>query len=174
MFDKLTYKQKLIGLIVIAILLFVTANKRSFSVTKQAYHQVKDLKSKLSYVNETTASVSQMQAELQLYDKVIGVQGVEPEEIQQKILDFSTRFDAIKVYSIEEIHVAEGNGFMIMTNQLTVEGSFNALSEMMYEFEKEFQFSNIVSMSFIKEKAYQTQREKLRAKVIFQNYEKIK
>lgn len=174
MFENLSYKQKLIGITVIAVLLFITANKRSYQVTKQAYNQVKDLETKLAYVNASTSNVSQMQYELELYDKVIGVQGVEPEEIQQRILDFTTAYNDVKVLRLEEIHLAESNGFNIMTNQMILEGDFNALTHIIYEFEKKFEFSNIVSVSFLKEKEYQTRKTKLRVKVIFQNYEKVK
>lgn len=172
MFENFTYKQKLFGLIIVAILLFITANKRSFQVTRRAYNQVDDLQKKLEYVNASTTSLSQMQSELNLYDKIIGKQGVGPEEVQQKILDFTTTFANIKVSGMEEIHTAESNGFNIITNQLVLEGDYNSLIEILYEFEKSFHFSNIVNISFLKEKEYKTRKNKLRVKIIFQNYEK--
>ncbi|GAA4272063.1 hypothetical protein U6A24_11190 [Aquimarina gracilis] len=172
MFANLTYKQKLLGLVVLGVLLFFAANKRSFKITKQAYNQVKQLEDKLNYVNASTTDIGETQAELSFYDKIIGKQGVEPEEIQQEILDFATQYDQVLVYNLDEIHLAESNGFSIISNQLTLEGDFNALLEVVYAFEKEFKFSNIVSVSFVKEKEYQTRKNKLRVKIIFQNYEK--
>lgn len=172
MFANLTYKQKLIGLIVIGILLFLAANKRSFKVTRQAYDQVQQLEDKLEYVNSSTTDVTQTQVELKFYDKIIGKQGIEPEEIQQQILDFTSSYDNVYVFNLDEIHIAESNGFNVISNQLVLEGNFNALLDIVYAFEREFKFSNIVSISFIKEKEFQTRKNKLRVKIIFQNYEK--
>ncbi len=172
MFANLTYKQKLIGLIAIGILLFMAANKRSFKITRHAYDQVRELEDKLEYVNSSTTDVTQTQTELKFYDKIIGKQGVEPEEIQQQILDFASTYDNVYVFNLDEIHIAESNGFNVISNQLTLEGDFNGLLEIVYAFEKEFKFSNIVSISFVKEKEFQTRKNKLRVKIIFQNYEK--
>ncbi|WP_159025829.1 hypothetical protein [Aquimarina sp. Aq78] len=172
MFANLTYKQKLIGLIAIGILLFMAANKRSFKITRQAYDQVQELEDKLEYVNSSTTDVTQTQVELKFYDKIIGKQGIEPEEIQQQILDFTSSYDNVYVFNLDEIHIAESNGFNVISNQLTLEGDFNALLEIVYAFEREFKFSNIVSISFTKEKEFQTRKNKLRVKIIFQNYEK--
>ncbi len=172
MFANLTYKQKLLGLMVVGVLLFFAANKRSFKVTRQAYNQVRQLEDKLNYVNSSTTDIGQTQVELQFYDKIIGEQGVAPEEIQQQILDFATKYERVLVYNLDEIHIAESNGFSVISNQLTLEGDFNSLLDAVYAFEKEFRFSNIVSVSFVKEKEYQTRKNKLRVKIIFQNYEK--
>ena len=68
--------------------------------------------------------------------------------------------------------MAESNGFNVISNQLILEGNFNSLLEIVYAFEREFKFSNIVSISFVKEKEFQTRKDKLRVKIIFQNYEK--
>ncbi|MBP2832827.1 hypothetical protein J8281_11580 [Aquimarina sp. U1-2] len=172
MFANLTNKQKLLGILVLGVLLFLAANKRSYQVTRQAYHQVKELENKLSYVNSTTTDISRTQAELEFYDKIIGKQGVTPEEIQQEILDFATIYDQVTVSNLDEIHLAESNGFSIISNQLILEGDFYSLLEVVYEFEKKFKFSNIVSISFVKEKEYRTRKNKLTVKIIFQNYEK--
>ena len=172
MFANLTYKQKLIGLGCLAILLFLAANKKSFKLTKHAYEQVQQLENKLDYVHASTVDSKVTYKQLNFYDKIIGKQGVTPEEIQQQILDFTTGFTAINVFNLEEIHLAESNGFDIISNQLILEGDYNSLLEIVYEFEKKFKFSNIVSVSFTKEKEYRTRKSKLRVKIIFQNYEK--
>ena len=173
MFENFTYKQKLIGLGVLTVLLFFVANKRSFNITKQAYKQAKELNEKFDYVSKSSANVLEIQDELALYDKIIGIKGVAPEDVQQNILDFTTSFAEINVFGMEEIHFAESNGFTIITNQLILEGEYNNLIEVIYEFEKKFEYSNVVSVSFLKEREYKTRKNKLRVKIIFQNYEKI-
>jgi len=170
-FENLTYKQKIIGLAVLAVLLFLAANKRSFRITRQAYNQVSSLEEKLEYVNSSTSNVQQIQQELDLYDKIIGVQGLDAESVRQNILDFTTSSSEVSVWDMEEIHIAQSNGFKLFTHQLTLEGDYNALIDMIYKFEKEFKFSSIISVGFYKEKEYRSRKSKLRAKIIFQNYE---
>ncbi|WAC02704.1 hypothetical protein N7U66_03260 [Lacinutrix neustonica] len=134
--------------------MFFAANKRSFTITKQAYTQIGELKEKLNYVNASTGNIGQLERELKLYDRIIGIQGMEPEIVQQSILNFTTSFEKVGIFGMEEIHVAESDGFSIITNQLILEGDYNSLIEIIYEFEKEFESSNIVSIAFSKEKEY--------------------
>ncbi|WP_298487853.1 hypothetical protein [uncultured Maribacter sp.] len=115
----------------------------------------------------------QLQKQIHLYDKLIGSQNVEAEEIQQSILDFATGYESIKIDKLSETHISESNGFEVITNQLTLEGNFQSLIEVIYEFEKKFKVSSIVSINFIKEKKYDQRKSRLKVQLIFQNYEKV-
>lgn len=172
MFSDITYKKKLIVLFILIALVFLVANKQSFSVTKNAYQQIKELEHKLKYVNSSTQGIDEIQSELAIYDKLIGRQGLKPEEIQQQILNFISKINEIKLINIAEIHQAKENGFHIITNQLIIEGGINELLKTIYAFEKNFAYANIVSIDFKKEREFQTRKLKLRVKIIFQNYEK--
>lgn len=172
MFENITYKKKLFGLSVLIIVLFLAANKRSFKVTKASYDNYKELEAKLEDINSSTINLNKIQADILLLDNLIGKQGVSPEEAQQSILDFMTEYDYVNIVNLEEVHFASGNGFNIYTNQLVLEGEFNNLIKVVYAFEKEFSLSKVVSISFNKEKNYNSRREELKVNIMFQNYEK--
>ena len=93
--------------------------------------------------------------------------------VQQEILDFVTHggYD-VKIESVDEVHEASDNKFLIYSNQLTMEGTFEELLKVVYDFEKKFKYSRVVNINFFKKKDYRTRRTKLYAKIIFQNYEK--
>ncbi|NQY07129.1 MAG: hypothetical protein HRT68_13315 [Flavobacteriaceae bacterium] len=134
---------------------------------------MKKTEEKLNFITTSNSDFHNITSEIAYLDAAIGKQGISPETVQQSILDFSSQFDYIKVANISEIHYAQSNGFDIFSNQLVLEGNFNDLSKVIYEFEKNFKLSKIVSINYQKIKNYNTRRDKLQASIIFQNYEKI-
>lgn len=173
MFEQFTYKQKFFGLIVIFVLLLLASNKRSFSVTRAMYGQLKEVEEKLKFVNDENQNVHSIVSEIAFLDNAIGKQGLAPDEVQQAIIDFSSQYKKIKVINIDETHFAESNGFDIFSNKLVLEGDFNSLSEVIYDFEKSFKQSKIISIAYERIKDYNKRKNKLQVSIIFQNYEKV-
>jgi hypothetical protein len=172
MFENFTYRQKLIGLSALFVLLFFAANKRSFKVTKNAYSQMKEVKSRLEFMRASNYDSKELQSQITFYNNLIGKQGIEPEAAQQSILDFATQYEKVKIDKLSETHFSNVNGFEVVTNQIVLEGNFAELTEAVYGFEKRFKTSSLVSISYIKEKSYNRRRDKLKVHLIFQNYEK--
>jgi hypothetical protein len=172
MFENFTYKQKLIGLLILSILLFITANKRSFKVTKNAYTQMKEVKSRLDFMRASNYDSKELRTQIAFYNNLIGKQGIEPETAQQSILDFATKYENVKIDKLNETHFSATNGFEVITNQIVLEGTFSILTEAVYGFEKDFKTSTLISISYIKEKSYNRKKDKLKVHLIFQNYEK--
>ncbi|WP_156133061.1 hypothetical protein [Lacinutrix sp. Hel_I_90] len=128
---------------------------------------------RLDFINESSSDIGVLDSEIKFLNNLIGEDGVEPELVQQEILNFVTNTsDKVSVVTIEEVHNASDNGFVIYSNQLTLEGSFEDLLTTVYRFEREFSFSRLVNVSFFKKKDYKTRQQKLYSKIIFQNYEK--
>lgn len=173
MFSQYTYKQKFFGLIVLFVLLLLVANKKSFSITKTRYNEVKEIEKKLLFVNNTNQDILSLTKEIAYLDDVIGKQGIPPDIVQQEILDFTSAYQQVKLVTIDEIHYAQGNGFDIFSNRLVLEGTFNSLSAIVYDFEKRFKQSRLVSINYEKIKNYNNRKDKLQVSIIFQNYEKI-
>ena len=72
------------------------------------------------------------------------------------------------------MHTFSDTEFKIYSNQITVEGAYNNLIELLYTIEKEYKASRIVSTNLYSKKNYQTKTTKLYLKIILQNYEKNK
>lgn len=172
MFENLSYKQKLAGLGIVLIMLLMVANKRSFRATKDAYRQMKEVESQLAYMKASSFNSKELQTQIALYDDLIGQQHTETYVVQQSILDFANKFPKITIMELSETHLAESNGFVVKTNQLILEGDFQSLTETVYDFEKRFKNASLVSVSFLKERDFKKRKNRLRVKLIFQNYEK--
>jgi hypothetical protein len=173
MFENLTYKQKFMALIAILVLLGVAAYKRSFKLTFDAYNEYHELSNQLSEINSSSNSIEALDNEINYLDNLLGKDDMESVLVQQEILNFVTnKSKAVAIFDLAEVHEASDNEFIINTNQLTIEGDFENLLEIVYDFEKEFLYSRVVSTSFFKKKDFKTRRIKLYAKIIFQNYEK--
>ncbi len=172
MFENFSYKQKLIGLGAILVLLFLTANKRSFKTTLNAYGQMQEVASRLRYMQVASYDSKQLQNQISFYDNLIGKQNIEADIVQQSILDFATNFEKARIDNLSETHISSAEGFEVITNQLILEGDFATLTEVVYEFEKKFEMASLVSVNYIKEKNYNKRKNKLKVQLIFQNYEK--
>lgn len=171
MFDKLTFKQKLIALAVVAIMLGLVAYKRSFKLTIEAYSNYNELSKKVDYINQSSSNITELDNEINFYNALLGDEEIEPEFVQQEILSFvSEKAKGVKVFKLEEIHEANQKKIIVYTNQLTLQGSFNDLLTTIYEFEKDFSFSRVANVSFYKKKESKTKEVKLYANILFQNY----
>ena len=175
MFSQYTYKQKFYALVAIMLLLGITAYKRSFSLTLNTYAKHKELSEQLVVANAAMADGARLNQEIKALDKLIGKADMEPQLVQQELLNFVSQSDdkRVKVEEVKQIHQVEDRDFWVYTNQLVLSGTFESLLKVVYRFEKEFEFSRVVSVQFNKKKNYRTKREKLFVNIVFQNYEKI-
>lgn len=172
MFERYSYKKKLIGLSIVVALLLLTANKKSFKVTKQAYGQLKEAKEQLEFMRMSGQDSQTLQEQIKLYDGLIGKQDIEPSVAQQSILDFATQYEDVIIDELKETHFSSMDGFEVITNQLILEGSYQALTRAVYDYEKKFNISSLVSIDFYKEKNFAKRTSELKVLLIFQNYEK--
>ena len=172
MFDNISYKKKLIGLLVLFVVMLLAANKRSFRATRTAYHQMNEIRSQLEYLQTSAIDSRHLETQLALYDNAIGKQNVEWDMVQQSILEFATQFESVAVDGLSETHLSASNGFEVITYQLTLEGSFYTLTNAIYAYERQFKMSKLVSVNYTKEKSYNDRKDKLKVQLIFQNYEK--
>lgn len=173
MFNTISYKKKFFALILIGIILSITAYKRSFNLAINSYNESKSLSERLDYINAASNDIGALDKEILFLNYLIGEDSIEPELVQQEILNFVTNNNKrVSVVNIEEVHHANDNDFIIYSNQLTLEGSFKDLLQAIYSFEKQFTYSRLVNVTFFRKKDFKTRQEKLYSKIIFQNYEK--
>ncbi len=175
MFENLSYKKKFFALLGLMVVLGITAYKRSFSMTIDAATVLEESKQKLAKVNNSQQRITNLASEVAYLDKLIGKEVANPDVVQQEILntftEISTKTDLVK---LEEIHKASDEYFNIYTNRLVLTGNYGDLLKTTYNYEKEFDFSRVVSLQFYIEKEPRTRRKRLFEQIIFQNYEKIR
>jgi hypothetical protein len=176
MFNQYSYKTKFKFLIVFFIILSIAAYKRSFSNLLSLYSENRDLKAKNELIKTQRPDSDILKKQLLNLDKLIGKEGIEKEKIQQEIVNFLVKYSPeVLIYDLKPIHSfnEEGIDYQIYTFQLDLTGSYNQLAQLAYAFEKEFEYSKIISLKFYIDKK-NNKTEVLHLKLIFQNYESKK
>ena len=175
MFNNLTYKQKCLAIIIGFVVLLLAAYKKTIRQAIAAKKQLNHVEQQLLNVDNSYNTLYSLKNEVKVLDNIIGGGNLNPELVQQSILDFITNKNvATNIVKIEDVHTFSDNDFKVYTNQIEVEGRFNTLVELLYTIEKEFKGSRITSSSIYSKKNYRTNRTKLYLKLILQNYEKNK
>ncbi|WP_396591865.1 hypothetical protein [Allomuricauda sp. R78024] len=174
MFENISYRKKFLVLITLLIAIGITAYKRSYSITLDAYKSLKSSREKLKDVSNSQERIAILKEKVDYLDNIIGKKATNADLVQQEIINTFTKIkndsDLVK---LEEVHKANNEYFNIYTNRLLISGTFNELLATTYKYEKEFEFSRVVSVRFYVEKELRTRKKKLFEQIIFQNYEKI-
>ena len=162
MFKNLTYKKKFFVVLVGFVLLFMAAYKKTYKQTLAAKNKLNHVEQKLLNNENSLNDLYQLNNKIRELDKAIGGQTLNPERVQQKILDFISKHKfKVHVVSIEEAHIFSDNDFLIYSNQIELGGTYQDLIQALYEIEKSFKNSRVVSTQLYSKKNYRTNSKKL-------------
>ncbi len=173
MFDKLSYKRKFLGVLIGFAILFLASYKKTFKHTLAAKKELYTIEQKLSSIDHSYNQLYSLKYDINHLDNLIGGHTDKPELVQQQILDFvsNTKLN-VNIVSIEDSHLFSDHEFLIYSNQLEFEGAYESLIHILYEIEKNFKNSSVVSCGFHSKTDYATNKQTLFFKIILQNYEK--
>lgn len=172
MFDNLTYKQKFMALLVLALLFLVVGYKRSYSGAIQSvsgYYQAKD-----QLVNSEAVSreLVQLQADNAKLDALIGNQSMDAVLVQNAVVEFAAeKGTKIQLTEVAPMHNYSDDYFTQFSNRITMSGTFNELLATLYAYENEFSASRISHVSLYTKKNFKTRRNELFTDVLFQHYQ---
>jgi hypothetical protein len=140
-----------------------------------AKKELNRIEAKLVNTDNSQNLLSNLKYDISNLDNLIGGQTKNAQLVQQDILDFisKTSYKA-DIVSIEDMHVYEGEEFNIYTNQIEIEGTYEALIKLLYKIETDFKNSRVISTSFYSKKNYKTKKKHLFLKITLRNYEKAK
>lgn len=174
MFNQYSYKVKFRFLLIFSVVLAITAYKRSYGNLFALFSENRELKERNIDVNKQKPNVRLLNQQIVALDKLIGKGDVEKDKIQREIVDFLVKNgSAVSIFDLQPVHEFQMEDYNIYTFQLDLTGSYNQLLTLMYHFEKQFDYSKIVSAKFYKEKR-NNKIDILHLKLIFQNYENKK
>ncbi|MCF6133370.1 hypothetical protein [Flavobacterium wongokense] len=174
MFNQYSYKLKFKFLIVFFIILSVAAYKRSFSNLILLYKENSTLREKKGVMKNQAPNVNALTVQVAGLDKLIGKEGVEKEKIQQEIIAFLVKNSSgVSINDLQPIHNFTYDDYQVYTYQIDLTGSYNELLDITYKFERQFEYSKIISLAFYTDKK-NSKTEILHLKLIFQNYESNK
>ena len=121
MSTKITYKKKFFILLFIIFIMSIASYKRSYSKVVNVYSYLDRSKDKLSIVQNSKNKIKKLQHDVLLLDKIIGEKSINPDIVQQEILNkFSSLNYGTDLIKLEETHKARNNYFNIYTNRLLV------------------------------------------------------
>jgi len=173
MIDKLTYKVRFIAFMVAIPLLLLFAYKKSIASVFKSKNILANIKEQKEQAETAQKELSKLQNEVQILDGIIGKEVINSDVVQQEIFDiFSKISTKCSLDKLFESHKFNDDYYTVYTNSILLSGTFNDIIETAYLYEKEFQYSRVVNMSFYTKKNYRTKSTKLFSKLIFQNYEK--
>lgn len=174
MFEKYSFKIKFKVLLVLLVMLSVAAYRRSFSSLIDSFRENRILSEKIELMSKKTKNVDKLSQEIVSLDRLIGKEGISREKVQQSIVTFITENSrGVEISDLKSIHEFVEENYKIYTYQLDLVSNYNQLSALAYSFERNFEYSKIVSMGFYTEKK-NNKSEVLHLKIIFQNYENNK
>lgn len=174
MFRTISGNKKLIGLVIVTMILILSSFKKSFKPTLDSYKQQIEVEEKLLLTKGALSKIKILKSEVNLLNNQVGALDRTPQEVQQQLLSFANKIPNINIVNVNEIHYAQNSLFKIYTHQIDLEGSYQDLLKGLYDFERDFNISRIVSFSFNNKKKNGVVLKNQRLNIIFQNYEKNK
>ncbi|WP_299883436.1 hypothetical protein [uncultured Lacinutrix sp.] len=169
MFNNLTYKQKFIAALALFLLLVMASYKKTFKHVIEAKKELANVESKLLNSENIHSELYAIKNDIRVLDNIIGGHTDNPEDVQRKLLNFIANID-INIVEIGDVHEFQDDKYLIYTNQIELEGSYNDLINALYTIEKDFKDSRVASVKIYSKKDYRTNTNKLYLKLILQNY----
>jgi len=162
-------------LLVILVLSFYLSISKVILPTYRMYRDYNKLKNISTDVSLNT-KIKLLSKKISILKKIIRL-NKDDGYFQQEILAFASHQVNelnINIISIKQENEFEINNIKIVSNFLIVQGNYFSLEKLLYIFEKKFNYSKLTNVKFYIKKDYNSQKNKLYAKLLFQNFIKVK
>ena len=167
-------KQKLVLVIIFFLILLVALYFKTYKKIFETRHKINELEYSIQNSPQTKKNIGNLKSQLTYVNNIIGSKNANFENVPKEYLNFiaNTNFQ-VELISITKTHFYRDKDFSIYTNQVIFKGDYENLLELLYETEKKFIESRIISAKIYKERNYAEKKDFLYLKIIFQNYESI-
>lgn len=182
MFDKLTYKQKNYGLLLMFVLMLMVSYKRSFVLTLNALDELEHQESQKIAAENSQQETEILQVSIAQLNKNIGRSDIAPDKVNQEILGTISEFartNEVNLERLEETHSFQTVDFTIFSNLIAVEGSFNGILSLIHYMENSFEYARLTNVNLYTEQELgggsggTTKKTKLYGKLLFQHYRQV-
>lgn len=171
LFEKYSYKQKNLALLIIAVLLFAVSYKRAFSKTIETNNYINELEIKKQEALNSQKEIRLLQKNVARLNKLLGKENVSVEEVQQGFLNFLAKKSSnIQVKQIDEVYGFEHPDFKINTFKIELRGDFISVLKFIYELERSFEDARLIHFLMSAEKDPVTNKTDLTTTLLIQNY----
>jgi hypothetical protein len=173
--NKFTYRQKNIGLIVVALLLgFITYN-RTVKHTLAAMEECNALEQQISIATNSPEAINNLQLQLNQMNALIGDRQEVSGDVQQQLLENISNYcksNNMVIKKFPEAHRFKANEYTTTTHSVEVQGNFLSLLQLVYELENEFKLARMSSARFHTKVNLKTKKKELYATIYLQNIKK--
>lgn len=173
MFNQYTYKQKVFALIAIGLLLAFVTYKRAIANTLQLLNNIALVEDQLSKVENADSKKNQLTSELISIEKMIGIEGLDKDEVQLSLIDAVSNANNVELYQFPTSHQNIENEVKTTTYRVTITGEYWDILVFIYNLETTLTKSRIVSITLEKRKSLQSRKMELYGTIYFQNYEMV-
>jgi len=176
MFDKLTYKQKNYGLLLLLVLLLMVGYKRSFVLTLNALTELESQEAQKISAQNAQQTIDALRISIVQLNKNIGKSDIEPDKVNQEILSTISEFaktNEVSLQQLEATHSFQTVDFTIFSNLIAVEGSFNGILSLVHFMENNFEYARLTNVSLYTSTDVTNKKTKLYGKLLFQHYRQI-
>ncbi|MDF3026956.1 MAG: hypothetical protein K0S23_1263 [Fluviicola sp.] len=171
LFEKYSYKQKNLALLIIAVLLFAVSYKRAFSKTIETNSYINELEIKKLEALNSQKEIQILQKQVAQLNKLLGKENVSVEEVQQGFLNFLARKSPrISVKQIDEVYGFEHPDFKINTFKIELKGDFISILKFINTLEQSFDDARLIHFQMSSEKDPVTGKIDLTTTLLIQNY----
>ncbi|MEX1193170.1 MAG: hypothetical protein WED10_00015 [Brumimicrobium sp.] len=171
LFEKYSFKQKKLFVLVLFVLLGAVAYKRSFKVTLDQLQLNGELEHDKERAQNSLQTLKQKTVQLNQINAIIGKENVQNETVQHTFLNFLQLTDAkLKVDHIEGVYQYKHPDFIINTNKITLNGNYLETTSFIHQFESEFDLGRLVSLKLSKNMNRSSRNKELLTTMYFQNF----
>lgn len=171
LFEKYSFRQKNVALLILLGLLSVVSYKRSFSKTIETNTYISELEGKKQQALMSFGRIKNLNEEIVSVNGLLGKENVSIEEVQQSFLNFFGRNNEnLEVNQIEEVYGFDHPDFRINTFRIDVKGDFISLIRFMNKLELNFNEARLIHASFASDKNQETEKLELITTLLLQNY----
>ena len=165
----MTYRTKNMVLITGFILALILSYQLAISKTLSKRQDYKTLKKEELMFKNTPKQLSLLKQKLVYYDSILTKYQLHDGSIQNNLLKTINIFadsSQIKVSRFMEPHTVQTGDLKMNNYQFTLEGSYHAILQLVYQLEQQTKFGEIVNFHFEKKKNFKTGKSYLQAHII--------
>lgn len=171
LFEKYSYKQKNLALLVLGVLLFAVSYKRSFRNTIETHSYLAELEQKKAEAEASQSTIQRLQLEISTVNRLLGKENVSIERVQQGFLNFfAMKSSGLSVQQIEEVYTFDHPDFSINTFRIDIKGDYLHQLRFIHKLEKEFEDARLIHTHFETKKDLVSGKSDLIATLLLQNY----
>lgn len=171
MLNRLSYKQRNIGLLVLTIVFGFLVWNKAIKGTLTLMDDCERLEEQLELAGDAPNQLQLLEGRLASVNNIVGNEGT-VHEAHQRLLEQVSGFCALN-----ELHVKhfpepitfKAQGFSLVTGVAEVEGRFHELIQLLNELEQSPEGFKVASVRFFSERHPRTKKLNLYARIYFQN-----